>query len=346
MELRTCGRSGLRLSALGLGCWQFGGGEYWGEQSQEQTDRVVAVALDLGITYFDTAEAYDGGASETSLGAALTKAGRHRALIGTKVSPASTEPETLVAHCEASLRRLQTDYVDLYMVHWPITPRAIRYFTDEPVRPSVSDAFATLMRLREQGKVRFIGVSNFGLARLDEAREYCPDITANQLPYSLLARGIEWEIQPHCVRRGVGIIGYITLLQGVLADIYMTLDDVPPWQRRTRHFDSRKNPLARHGGHGAEDETNQALGEIRNIAQEVGMTMPEIAIKWALAGEGIACALVGCRSTARLEMNVRAASEPLDSSTVARLKATTDRLKQALGRGFDYYESLENDRTQ
>ena len=129
---------------LGAGCWAFGGGEYWGARNQQDVDNVVAHSLDWGVTYFDTAEAYNDGASESSLGQAL-KGKRDRAIIGTKVSPCNCYPDALVEHCEASLRRLCTDTIDLYMVHWPIHPHAVRHFTDDAAiienPPCVPDAF-------------------------------------------------------------------------------------------------------------------------------------------------------------------------------------------------------------
>jgi aryl-alcohol dehydrogenase-like predicted oxidoreductase len=150
---------------------------------------------------------------------------------------------------------------------------------------------------------------------------------------------------PRCRAEGIGVIGYMALLQGVLADIYPTLDAVPTWQRRTRHFDSRKCKEVRHGGRGAEAETNAALEAIRSVAQRCGMTMPEIAVKWALGAKGVACTLVGSRNIAELEKNVRAAADPLDPAIVEELNLATDAVKQKLGRGFDYYESVDNDRT-
>ena len=109
MEIRNCGNSGLQLSALGLGCWSFGGGEYWGEQAQKDADEVVRRAFDLGITYFDTAEVYNEGRSESSLGQAIRGIPRDKIVIGTKISPSNTDPVTAPGHCEASLKRLGTD---------------------------------------------------------------------------------------------------------------------------------------------------------------------------------------------------------------------------------------------
>ena len=133
MEIRNCGSSDLKLSALGVGCWSFGGGEYWGDQDQQDADRVVKRACELGINYFDTAEMYNDGRSEQSLGRAIRGLPRDRIIIGTKVSPSNAAPDVLRASCEASLKRLGTDTIDLYMIHWPIHPHSIQHFTDDEI---------------------------------------------------------------------------------------------------------------------------------------------------------------------------------------------------------------------
>src|SRR4026207_2327843 len=131
MEHGVCGHSGPTLSVLGLGCWSFGGGEYWGPVEQSDVDAVVRRAFELGITYFDPTERDSDGRSEASLGRALRGAPRDQVVIGTKVSPAHVQPDVLPGRCEASLRRLGTDYIDIYMVHWPITLHSIRHFDAE-----------------------------------------------------------------------------------------------------------------------------------------------------------------------------------------------------------------------
>jgi aryl-alcohol dehydrogenase-like predicted oxidoreductase len=337
------------VSAVGLGCWSFGGGSYWGECRQADADAVVRRAVELGITYVDAAEAYNEGRSEESLGKALTGIPRDRVIIGTKVSPSHCYAHTLPAHCDASLRRLGVDYVDLYMIHWPIHSHSIRHFTSDAsvVRnpPTIEEALTALQKLREQGKIRYIGVSNFAEARLEETLAVCPDLVVNQLPYSLLMRASELGILPLCRDRGIGVIGYMTLLQGLLADLYPTLDDVPPHQARTRHFNATRSPLIRHGESGAEDETNAALTGIRRIAKDAGMTMPELAIKWALAGPGISCCLIGARRVTKLEENVCAATKPLAPDIIRQLNRATQPVLDKLGNSFDYYESFENNRT-
>ena len=170
---------------------------------RQDVDAVVRFAVDEGCNYFDTAEAYNQGASEAALGQALRGIPRDKVLVGTKISPSNTAPgrvwsSTARPVCGGS----QTDYIDLYMVHWPITPHSIVHFHPEPMAtPSVPDAFATLARLRQSGKIRHLGVSNFGREKLDEALATGAGIVVNELPYSLLTRGIEHEILPHCRRR-------------------------------------------------------------------------------------------------------------------------------------------------
>ena len=331
---------------LGLGCWSFGGGDYWGPRSQDEVDRVVRRAVELGVNYFDTAEAYNDGRSEESLGIAIRGLPRDKLVIGTKVSPSNTEPAALVAHCEASLKRLGVETIDLYMVHWPIAPHSIVHFNRDGACPSVAAAFETLMSLRRQGKIRHVGVSNFGSEYLGEALESA-EIAVNELPYNLLCRVIEVDILPYCRRSGVGVIGYMALMQGLLAGAYATLDDVPLWRRRTRHFHPRRaGQLCRHGEEGAEEETEEALAGIRAIAIAEGTAMSDLAIRWAVSREEIACTLVGARNETQLEENVAAAARPLDPAVRARLDAATERLMRRLAPSFDYYERTGNDRSR
>ena len=347
MEIRNCGTSGLHLSALGVGCWSFGGGEYWGQQAQKDAEEVVGRAIDMGITYFDTAEAYNDGRSESSLGRAIRGIPRDKIILGTKIGPSNVDPEVLPRHCEASLKRLGTDYLDLYMVHWPISPHSIRHFTDKQIhRPSVEEAMQSLRKLQEEGKIRHIGVSNFAAPKLKEVLSTGAAIAVNELPYSLLARAIEYEILPLCKKLGIGVVGYMPLWQGLLTDRFANLDELPVWRRRTRHFDARKNDLARHGEPGAEEETWQVVVEVREIARELGLKTAEVALRWALANRGISCVLAGARTRQQLEANAAAAAEALPEEVVQRLGRVTEALKAKLGPGFDYFESTANDRTR
>lgn len=347
VPIRRCGTSTLKLPILGMGCWAYGGGEYWGAQSQADVNTIVRHAVDAGCNFFDTAEAYNDGASERALGAALHGIPREKVILATKVSPANASARGLIEHCEASLDRLRTDYIDVYFVHWPITARAIRHFTTELVAvPSVTEAFETLQLLQQAGKIRHIGVSNFGVARLVEALATGARIVVNELPYSLLTRAIEFEILPFCRTNGIGVIGYMSLLQGVLSDKYGALAELPAMRRRTRHFDARGTPLARHGTRGAEKETLEALRAIRDLARHWRMSTSGLALRWAMAGAGITCSLCGSRQPAEFQENLQAAREPLDDELVAELNRISEPLRQKLGPSFDYYEHPDNDRTR
>jgi myo-inositol catabolism protein IolS len=347
MEKRTGKNSGLELSVLGTGCWSFGGGEYWGDQNQKDVNSVVRASVDFGINYFDTAEAYNDGRSESSLGEAIKGISRDKILIGTKVSPSNCYKETLIAHCNASLQRLQTDYIDLYMIHWPIHPHSIRHFTSDlsiiENPPQIDEALETLRLLKQQGKIRHMGVSNFSNNRLKDLP--LSEIAINELPYNLLCRAVEFDILPLCEKKGIGIIGYMALLQGILADIYPMLTDVPVWQRRTRHFNCTSTKECRHGEEGAEEETNDALKGIRKICRETGFTMAEISIKWILEKSAVTCTLVGSRNAAELEANVKAVKDPLSKEIKDELDRVTRPVMEKLGNHFDYYESAKNDRT-
>lgn len=347
MEKRICKNTGLELSIIGTGCWSFGGGEYWGDQNQKDVNDVVHASVDLGICYFDTAEVYNDGRSESSLGEAITGIPRDRLLIGTKVSPSNCYRETLINHCEASLKRLQTDYIDIYMVHWPLHSHSIRHFTND-IRiienpPEINVALETLQILKQQGKILNFGVSNFSRNRLENIP--LEEIAVNELPYNLLCRAVEYDILPFCEEKGIGIIGYMGLLQGILADIYTSLDDVPTWQRRTRHFNGKNTKGCRHGEKGVEEETNTALKSIRQVCMESGFSMAEIAIKWILENSAITCALVGSRNVRELAANVKAVQCPLSREIKAELDLFTLPVMEKLGNHFDYYESAENDRT-
>lgn len=347
METRICKNSGLEMSSLGTGCWAFGGGEYWGEQNQKDVNNVVCESISLGINYFDTAEAYNEGRSESSLGEAINGLPRDRFLIGTKVSPSNCYKETLIQHCEASLRRLKTDYIDIYMIHWPLHPHSIRHFTNDTHiienPPEIEDALEALRILKQRGKIRYFGVSNFSRTRLMGLP--LAEIAVNELPYNLLCRAVEYDALKLCKESGIGVIGYMALLQGILADIYPSFPDIPVWQRRTRHFNCKNTKECRHGEDGVELETEAALNEIRRLCKETGIPMADLALKWNLDNSAITCMLVGSRNVSELHANVNAVKEPINIEIKAELDKFTLPVMAKLGNHFDYYESTANDRT-
>jgi len=330
VEKRLLGESGLNVSVLGLGCWPLGGGLGWENQDERDSLATIHAALERGINFFDTAEGYNEGHSEELLGKAL-HGRRDRALIATKILPVNADPATLRAHCEASLRRLQTDYVDLYQVHWPITDC------------SVEEAFAALRALQAEGKVRAIGVSNYGLQQLTQVLATGTPIASNQVCYNLLCRAVETGIMPLCREHNIGLIAYMALMQGLLTGKYATADDVPPFRARTRHF-SRTRPGTRHGEEGAEAETFQALARIRRVAEGLGVSMAHLAVAWIIVRSGICCVLVGSRTPAQLDDNVAAAQLKLSPEVIAELDQATEVLRLKLGPNADYWQGGEQTR--
>jgi aryl-alcohol dehydrogenase-like predicted oxidoreductase len=347
MQKRACPASGLKLPLLGVGCFSFGGGSYWGEQSQRDVDEVVAAALDLGVNFFDTAETYNNGASETSLGEAL-RGRRDAAIVCTKIQPDHCYRDEIRRHCEASLARLKTDRIDIYMIHWPLNPSSLRHYTSDAQRlakpPSIREALHELDALRREGKVRHLGVSNFAVAQLDEAVATGVPLVLNELPYNLLSRGIEAAVLPACERHGLGVLAYTPLAQGLLSGKFANFDELPPMRTRTRHFRGDR-PGSRHGGPGFEAETLAALENLRRVADRAKLPLGDLALAWAIANPAITCTLVGARNRAQLEANVRAASIAVAPALRAELSRATDALLKSLGDGIDYHQSLSDSRS-
>jgi len=347
MNVRKSGKADLVLPTMGVGCFSFGGGAYWGVQDQKDVSEVVARALELGLNLFDTAESYNDGASEEALGRALSGR-RERALITSKIRPDFAYRGTIRARCEASLRRLNTDYIDVYMLHWPLNANAMLHFTQNPAElrspPTITEALETLNELRVEGKIRHIGVSNFGVTQIKEAVEVGVPIALNELPYGLLMRGVETEILPYCVEQGIGVLGYMALSQGLLSDKFASLDDLPPARTRTRHFRGDR-PGARHGEPGIEMETMGAIQALRAEARAAGIPLSVLALAWAMANPAITSVLVGARNRNQLESNHRAVQLGLSRELLQRLDAITQPIAQRLGSSADYFQSSQNSRS-
>jgi aryl-alcohol dehydrogenase-like predicted oxidoreductase len=349
MELRKLGKSNLNVSSLGIGCWAFGGGDYWGAQSQSDVNAVVHKALDLGINFFDTAEVYNNGASESSLGLAL--AGRRdRAIVCTKVAPANASPADLRQHCEDSLRRLQTDYVDLYMMHWPIAPHSIEHFTADRTRidnpPSIAEAFATMEDLKREGKIREIGVSNHGLKQLKDVFGVTDAVVANEMAYNLVSRAIEEDVVPFCTENDLGIVAYMPLQQGLLTGRYHAPEEIAPMQARSRHFHHSRGTGSRHGEEGAEAEIFAAIAEIEALAASRNTNIATLALAWVVAHKEMTTTIVGCRNLDELALNVSCLELPMDPALVQQLSRLTDPVLAKLGTNPDYYEGRASSRIE
>lgn len=324
MEYRRLGQTDMQVSIIALGCWPFAGGAFWGEQDDEVSVATVRAALDAGINCFDTAEGYENGHSERVLGRGL-QGRRHEAIIATKVSPSHLAQADVIKACEQSLVNLQTDYIDLYQIHWPNW------------QVPLAETVAALQQLRQQGKIRAIGVSNFAVQDLSELLALS-DCATDQLPYSLLWRVIEREIQPLCLARNIGIICYSPLAQGLLTGRYTIADEVPDGLARTRHY-ANTRALAQHNESGCESEVFAALTEVRRIAQAMGQPMAAVALAWVKQQPGITTLLVGARKPAELQWNLPALDLTLSADVLAELARVTEPVKAKLGNNPDMWMS-------
>jgi len=324
VEYRKLGAADIEVSMLALGCWPFAGGVVWGDQDDDLSIATVHAALDAGINFFDTAEGYEHGHSERVLGRAL-EGRRDEAVIATKVSPDHLSPEGIAVACEQSLVNLKTDYIDLYQIHWP--NHAI----------PIESSWRALEDLLRAGKVRALGVANFAVGDLSELVEVGRPV-ANQLPYSLLWRAIEFEILALCRERSIGLICYAPLAQGLLSGRYAAADEVPDGLARTRWY-SNARPLAKHGEPGCEEAVFRALAGIADLSRRIDAPMASVALAWVRQQRGVASLLVGGRNPQELEWNLLSLSLELDAATMADLERLTEPVKDALGRNPDMWMS-------
>ncbi len=326
MKYTKLGKTDISISRIAMGCWIFAGGVNWGPQDEAGSIATVHAAMDVGINFFDTAEGYrDDDYSETVLGKALADR-RDKAIVATKVSGANMSAQKVQEACERSLQRLNTDYIDLYQIHWP--SREV----------PLAETIAALERLKEQGKIRVIGVSNFGVGDLSDfmALNRCQ---TNQLPYSLLWRGIEYEISQKCVAEKVGILCYSPLQQGLLSGRYASADQFPQGRARTRIF-STDRPQIRHGEAGCEKEVFTALDKIQGVCDRINEPMTQVALAWLLHQPGVSAVIAGARTPAQVKQTAQAGDLKLPPEVIDELTTTTNEVKEKLGRNPDPWQSV------
>jgi aryl-alcohol dehydrogenase-like predicted oxidoreductase len=318
MQYRKLGNTDLHVSAVCFGGMTAGSSGTFGEQDDQQSMWAVREAIDAGINFFDTAEGYGDGHSEKVLGQALEDI-REEAVVATKVSAHNLPEQSLVAACEASLERLRTDYIDLYQVHWP--NRDIPF----------ADTAAVLERLKDQGKIRYWGVSNFGRQDLTGALEAGhPEV--DQVPYSLLWRAVEHDIVPICVRNAVSVICYSPMAQGILTGKFGKPEDVPPQRSRARYCKEAPQLCFR------------VVDELRAVSQEMDEPMVDIALAWVLSRPGVASVITGVRGPRQVRENAQAADLQLAADTLERLTRVSGELRDALDDNPDMWQAGENSR--
>lgn len=345
MQYRKLGISNIKVSVLSFGAWQLGDPAYWGNNTPTKPAEAVRAAIDGGINLFDTAEVYGNGAADQVLGQALG-ADRKRVLIASKVLPQNCSPARLRAACEANLRRLGTDYIDLYQIHWPFRRKPVLDLQGAPVKdpPDVVSANETLRALQNEGKVRFIGVSNYGPQDLEDWFFHGSGTAeSNQIGYNILSRAVEYDVMPACRTHQLGVLAYMPLLQGLLAAGWDSIDALPIPRRRTRHFSGRREGV-RHGEGGFETLLMETVTELRQFSNAVGIPLATVALCWVLAQPGVTSAIIGARHPDQVVRNLRAGTLNLGPAAIAQLNEISGPLKAAMGRNADLWQGEANTR--
>jgi aryl-alcohol dehydrogenase-like predicted oxidoreductase len=311
VQTATLGRTGLEISRIGIGAWAMGGGDWpfgWGDQDDEDSIAAIRRAVELGINWIDTAAVYGFGRSEQVVGRAL-RGLEPRPLVFTKCSRVpGREPGTVESvlkrdsvrrECEASLERLGIDAIDLYQLHWP--------------RPDedIEEGWSELVRLKQEGLVRHIGVSNFDVPQLERAEAIAP-VETLQPPYSLLRRDVEAEILPYSAERGIGVIVHSPMASGRLTG------SITP----ERIAALPDNDWRKHDPGYREPQLSRALelvDRLRAVGAEHGASPGEVAIAWTLRDPAVTAAIVGMRRPHQVDGVVGATSLELSEAEVAEL---------------------------
>ncbi|NMC46141.1 MAG: aldo/keto reductase [Chloroflexi bacterium] len=307
MNKKRLGNSDLWISRLGLGTWAIGGGNNpygWGAQNDDDSIRTIQKAIDLGINWIDTAKGYGHGHSEEIVGQAL-KGRRDKVIIATKCGILWKEDgsdiyghlkaSSIKAEAESSLRRLQTDVIDLYQIHWPLPDEDI-----EEGWQAISDLIA-------EGKVRFGGVSNFNVAQM---KRIVPihDLTSLQPPYSMIKTDIEAEILPYCGEHNIGVVVYSPMQAGLLSGKFtveraasLPADD---WRKGDPNFN---DPIL--------SINLETVEKMKDIAMQHGVSMAVLAIAWTLRHPQVTAAIVGARRPSQIEETVEAGELAIGESS-------------------------------
>ncbi len=322
MNYRKLGNSGIEVTEMTFGCMSIVNDINSDSQSEKDSIEAINVSLSEGINFFDTAPGYGDGASEVLLGKALGPR-RNDVIVATKIN-GSLRKEDVLRECEKSLKRLNTDYIDLYQIHWPDR--------ETPLEETI-EAFE---RLQAEGKIRSYGVSNFGKQDATEALSL-GNVVSNQMAYNLLWRTVEKEVIPICEKANVGILCYSSMMQGLLTGKFKTVEDVPEGRARTRHFSKDNRPLVRHGGDGFEKETFAALDALRNISEAHDLPMGTLALKWLLAQAAVTSVLVGARNAQQAKQNIDAVRSDLIADALRAATEATDPLKDLMGLSPDMW---------
>ena len=314
MEYRHFGKTDLKVSAIGFGCWEIGG--TYGRIDESEFERAVAQAIDSGITCFDTAEAYGMGVSEEALARALGSR-RNQVVIATKFGVGYDEmpnrrdssPARVFASIERSLQRLKADHVDIYLVHWP-----------DPLTP-IAETLAALDDIVRQGKARYVGVSNFRLGQIEEAMRL-RRVDAVQYAWNMFDRRMRTEIFPYCAAQQIGVMAYGSLAYGMLSGAFhsgMRFEE-SDWRSKAGNLGSL-NLFRTLFGPEHFQRNLAAVEELRSLAAKYGKSLPQFALRWTLSNPVVGTALVGFRTAAEVSENLGALGWEISNADMAEVDA-------------------------
>jgi aryl-alcohol dehydrogenase-like predicted oxidoreductase len=315
MKAKQLGNSDLSITPIGFGAWAIGGSGWefgWGEQDDKASVAAIHRALELGVNWIDTAAVYGMGHSEEVVALALRAWRGPRPYVFTKCGLRWDErgyvhrnltADSIRRECEDSLRRLKVDVIDLYQIHWP---------TED-----LEEGWSAMAQLQKEGKVRWIGVSNFNVDELRRAQAIAP-ITSLQPPYSLVRREVEQEILPYCRSNGIGVIVYSPMASGLLTGA-MTREraaNLPESDWRSRDIEFHEPRLSK----------NLALVErLREVGERVQRQPGQVAIAWVLRNPAVTGAIVGARNAKQVEGNVDAATLRLTTKEIAEIEGKNEK---------------------
>lgn len=315
MKTRKLGNSDLDITLIGFGAWAIGGGDWqygWGEQDDRDSIDAIHKALELGVNWIDTAAVYGLGHSEEVVAKAIATWGGPKPYVFTKCGMIwdikrevdySLKAGSIRREVEGSLRRLKVDAIDLYQIHWPA----------DDLNETL-EGWTELAKLKSEGKLRHIGVSNFTPEELHQAHEIAP-ITSLQPPYSLISRGIEDEILPWTLANGVGVIVYSPMASGLLSG-KMTREralSLPRQDWRSRNLQFQEPQLSK----------NLALAErLGAVGKKHGASAGEVAVAWTLKNPAVTGAIVGARDAYQVQGNIRGADITLTPEEIAEIEAS------------------------
>jgi aryl-alcohol dehydrogenase-like predicted oxidoreductase len=304
----------LNITPVGYGAWAIGGSGWqfaWGSQDDDDSIAAIHRALELGVNWIDTAAVYGLGHSEEVVARALKSWSGPRPYVFTKCGLRSDaggsvqkilSADSIRREAEDSLRRLSIDVIDLYQIHWP----------PDPDSPALEEGWSTLADLKREGKVRWIGVSNFNVSQLKRARKIAP-VTSLQPPYSLVHREIEEDILPYCLREGIGVIVYSPMASGLLTGA-MTREraaKLPKDDWRKGHPDFTEPNLSRN---------LELVDRLREIAKRHNRSVGEVAIAWTLSNPAVTGAIVGARNARQADGVMRAGDLRLSDKEVNEIE--------------------------